>query len=471
MRFIQAALWLLLSASVYSFIPSHVKSTNNVASWAFAPRYVTPLDSLPDVKLPDISLPNVQLPDLLLPYLQFPDISLPDLTASLDKLSLGDSIQTLVSTVSDKLKTLEIPDAVLSDAFKNLAQESNAALAVFLSRHPEIQALVETIRKQLENAGIDVAAISPNVAVAVSALVSVFLVNAVLTIGQEAPPSQPYPNGRYDAVTAKAYFDKRLGDVLLRGLEVATSSVGFGLNLLQDYARYVLVEQGAMLNVALYTNNFVLSLSLSLSQSLSLSLSISLSFRRSNKLEANADQRAVELAKLLTKLGPSFIKIGQSLSIRTDLLSPAYVRGLQTLQDQVPPFSSKIAKEILQDEWGRPIDEVVSYISPDPVAAASLGQVYKAILRDSGQEVAIKVQRPNIQKQIALDMHLLREVAPIVKSTFHLNTDTVGTVDAWGSGFVDELDYLEEAKNANQFTESIKTTPLKDVVSAPPIIS
>jgi predicted unusual protein kinase regulating ubiquinone biosynthesis (AarF/ABC1/UbiB family) len=188
-------------------------------------------------------------------------------------------------------------------------------------------------------------------------------------------------------------------------------------------------------------------------------------------LEANADQRAVELAKLLTKLGPSFIKIGQSLSIRTDLLSPAYVRGLQTLQDQVPPFSSKIAKEILQEEWGRPIDEVVSYISPDPVAAASLGQVYKATLRENGQEVAIKVQRPNIQKQIALDMHLLREVAPIAKSAFKLNTDTVGTVDAWGSGFVDELDYLQEAKNAEQFTESIQTTPLKDVVFAPPVIS
>lgn len=190
----------------------------------------------------------------------------------------------------------------------------------------------------------------------------------------------------------------------------------------------------------------------------------------SNKLEANAEQRAVELAKLLTKLGPSFIKVGQSLSIRTDLLSPAYVRGLQTLQDQVPPFSSKIAKEILQKEWGRPIDEVVSYISPEPVAAASLGQVYKATLREGGQEVAIKVQRPNIMTQVALDMYLLRQMAPIAKSVFKLNTDTVGTVDAWGTGFVDELDYLQEAKNAEEFAESIETTPLKDVVFAPPVI-
>ena len=179
----------------------------------------------------------------------------------------------------------------------------------------------------------------------------------------------------------------------------------------------------------------------------------------------------MELSKLLTKLGPTFIKVGQSLSIRTDLLSPAYVRGLQTLQDQVPPFSSTVAKRMLQEEWGRPIDEVVSYISPEPVAAASLGQVYKAKLKKDGTEVAIKVQRPGIMKQIALDMYLLREVAPLAKAAFNLNSDTVGTVDAWGAGFVDELDYLQEARNAEKFTESIQTTPLKNVVFAPPVLS
>jgi hypothetical protein len=239
MRLIESALLLLLSGSVHSFVPSHVIITNIVTSRAFTPRYATgtPFDNLPNVKLPDISLSNVQLPDISLPNLQFPDISLPDLTASLDTLSLGDSIQTLLSTVSDKLRTLEIPDAVLSDTFKTLAQESNAALVVFVSRHPEIESLTGTIQKLLENVGIDIAAISPNVVVAACAFVTILLVNAVMSIGQETPPSQPYPNGRYDAVTAKAYFDKRLGDVLRRGLEVATCSVGFGFNLLQDYTR------------------------------------------------------------------------------------------------------------------------------------------------------------------------------------------------------------------------------------------
>jgi predicted unusual protein kinase regulating ubiquinone biosynthesis (AarF/ABC1/UbiB family) len=69
-----------------------------------------------------------------------------------------------------------------------------------------------------------------------------------------------------------------------------------------------------------------------------------------------------------------------------------------------------------------------------------------------------------------LDMHILRELAPLAKSVFNLNTDAVGVVDTWGSGFVDELDYVEEAKNAEVFMEGIQKTPLKDVVFAPPVI-
>lgn len=180
----------------------------------------------------------------------------------------------------------------------------------------------------------------------------------------------------------------------------------------------------------------------------------------------------MELAKLLTELGPSFIKIGQSLSIRTDLLSPAYVKGLQTLQDQVPAFDSEKAKQMLRDAWGvTNLNQVLKDIGEKPVAAASLGQVYKAKLKQDGQEIAIKVQRPNIMNQIALDMHLIRQIAPVLKSTFKLNTDTVGTVDAWGVGFVDELDYLQEAANAELFMEEISSTPLKEVVFAPKTIA
>lgn len=83
--------------------------------------------------------------------------------------------------------------------------------------------------------------------------------------------------------------------------------------------------------------------------------------------------------------------MGQSLSIRTDLLSPAYIRGLETLQDQVPPFDTGVAKKILEAEWGRPLEAILESMPAQPIAAASLGQVYKARLKSTGQEVAIKV--------------------------------------------------------------------------------
>jgi predicted unusual protein kinase regulating ubiquinone biosynthesis (AarF/ABC1/UbiB family) len=190
-----------------------------------------------------------------------------------------------------------------------------------------------------------------------------------------------------------------------------------------------------------------------------------------NKLVQNEFQRGEQLAVLLSRLGPTFIKVGQSLSIRTDLLSPAYVRGLASLQDQVPAFDTAIAKQILEVEWQRPVsDVIVGELTSQPIAAASLGQVYKATLKSTGLDVAIKVQRPNINEQIALDMHLLREAAPVLKRLFNLNSDTVGTVDAWGTGFVDELDYIQEARNGAFFSERIRQTPLRDVVLAPAIV-
>lgn len=92
------------------------------------------------------------------------------------------------------------------------------------------------------------------------------------------------------------------------------------------------------------------------------------------KMDGNSEKRAEELSVLLTKLGPSFIKIGQSLSIRTDLLSPAYVRGLKSLQDQVPPFSTAEAREIIESELGSSIEEIFVDFPKEPIAAASLGQ-------------------------------------------------------------------------------------------------
>jgi len=271
------------------------------------------------------------------------------------------------------------------------------------------------------------AALPPGVQLVASAGVTFALFGAVFSgIGTGPPPGEAYPLGKYDPDAARAYFDSRPAEAAARAAEIGTLSAGFGLSLLQDYLK--------------------------------------------KELDTNADRRAQELSVLLTRLGPTFIKVGQSLSIRTDLLSPAYVRGLRSLQDQVPAFPTSEAREILEEELGSSVDEVFSEFSSKPVAAASLGQVYKAKLRSDGREVAVKVQRPDIVNQIALDMHLLREFAPWAKRTFNLNTDTVGTVDIWGAGFVDELDYISEARNGEFFEESVQTTPLSGVVFSPPVV-
>lgn len=177
--------------------------------------------------------------------------------------------------------------------------------------------------------------------------------------------------------------------------------------------------------------------------------------------------RAQEATTLLTTLGPTFIKVGQSLSIRRDLLRPAYLEALSKLQDQVPAFDSMKAVEIIEKELGRPFTKVFSSgISKNEnvVAAASLGQVYRARLLVDNREVAVKVQRPNILENVALDMHILRSAAPVVRSLAGLQSDLVGIVDDWGTGFVNELDYLKEAYNGNLFSESIEKTSVRFLV-------
>ena len=186
----------------------------------------------------------------------------------------------------------------------------------------------------------------------------------------------------------------------------------------------------------------------------------------SGELDARADARALDLAKLLTVLGPTFIKAGQSASIRTDLLPPAYIRGLTSLQDQVPPFPDSEAKRIITEELGT---SPFASLSAEPVAAASLGQVYRGKLQD-GTEVAVKVQRPAIERLIALDMLLIREFAAPIASALGVPGDLVGTADAWGAGFVDELNYAAEAANAERFNEDMGRSPLAGRVFAPAIV-
>jgi aarF domain-containing kinase len=137
------------------------------------------------------------------------------------------------------------------------------------------------------------------------------------------------------------------------------------------------------------------------------------------RLKNNPDlevQRAAELRDIITSLGPFFIKIGQALSIRPDILSPRSMVELQKLCDKVPSYDSKIAFATIEKELGKPVSELFSEITPEPVAAASLGQVYKATLRETGEIVAVKVQRPSVLETVSLDLYLARQMGMLARN-------------------------------------------------------
>ena len=160
---------------------------------------------------------------------------------------------------------------------------------------------------------------------------------------------------------------------------------------------------------------------------------------------------AIESRKLLTRLGPAFIKIGQALSTRPDIVPPVFMDELAELQDQLPPFPNEIAFQFIRDALGDDPLEVYAEISDNPIAAASLGQVYKGKLK-TGELVAIKVQRPDIAAGIALDMYILRGISVWLKKTFKfVRTNLAAILDEFASRIFEEMDYTFEGQNAEKF--------------------
>ena len=176
--------------------------------------------------------------------------------------------------------------------------------------------------------------------------------------------------------------------------------------------------------------------------------------------EKNQTKRAAELRKVLTKLGPTYIKVGQALSTRPDLIRKDFLDELIKLQDQLPPVDNHIALSIIESELGCSIEDAYREFSADPVAAASLGQVYKATLH-TGEEVAVKVQRPNLRPILNLDLYLMRRLAGIVEPWLPLNLghDLTLIVDEFGLKLFEEIDYFNEAKNAKLFARNFDGDP------------
>lgn len=171
-------------------------------------------------------------------------------------------------------------------------------------------------------------------------------------------------------------------------------------------------------------------------------------------------KRAIHLRKMLTQLGPTFIKIGQALSTRPDLVRKDFLEELIILQDQLPAFPTPQAFAIIESELGEPLEDIYKEITPQPIAAASLGQVYRGKLY-SGEEVAIKVQRPHLVPKISLDLYILRNLVRFTGPFLPLNIghDLSLIVDEFGAKLFEEVDYENEASNAERFAENFKNDP------------
>ena len=179
----------------------------------------------------------------------------------------------------------------------------------------------------------------------------------------------------------------------------------------------------------------------------------------SGEEETRRQERAESLLDIISAQSPALIKAGQALASRSDLLPKEYLDTLQKLQDRCPSYPTDQALLLFREEFGVDFEEifVLDTTVQQPVAAASIGQVYKAILRKNGASVAVKIQRPNCEDAIAVDLFVLRwyagKVQWLLKLVFQRDVDMVSVIDDFGDLIYREIDYRSEAVNAQRFAE------------------
>jgi ubiquinone biosynthesis protein len=161
-------------------------------------------------------------------------------------------------------------------------------------------------------------------------------------------------------------------------------------------------------------------------------------------------QRAVHLREMLDELGPTFVKFGQLLSMRPDVVPPDIIAELRRLQDEVTPFPFEQVEQVVEEDLGLALERLFVEFDPRPLAAASIGQVHRAVL-PNGDEVAVKVQRPHAPRQIEADLALLYQAARLAKERVRALDfiDARGLVDEFARSIRQELDYRLEARNAD----------------------
>jgi ubiquinone biosynthesis protein len=164
------------------------------------------------------------------------------------------------------------------------------------------------------------------------------------------------------------------------------------------------------------------------------------------------------LRNILVSLGPVYVKLGQLLSTRPDLLRPEYIEVLGTLQAEVPPVSWDEVEVVIRQQLRQPLTEAFTVINPIPVAAGSIAQTHRATLRD-GREVALKVQRPGLELVIEQDIALIRLVANLVAQTeFGQYYDIVSLAEEFAQALRNELDFIQEAQYTDQLRLNFSTS-------------
>lgn len=174
--------------------------------------------------------------------------------------------------------------------------------------------------------------------------------------------------------------------------------------------------------------------------------------------DASASPEHVRLA--LEELGPTFVKLGQLLSTRSDLLPSAYVDELAKLQDSAPPVPVDVIRDVIRRELGGEPEELFAWFDDAPLASASIGQAHAATLED-GTQVVVKVRRPGAVSQVQVDLEILQNLAMRASRTWELarDYDAPGITDEFAQTLRAELDYLQEGRNAERFAQNFELEP------------
>ena len=169
---------------------------------------------------------------------------------------------------------------------------------------------------------------------------------------------------------------------------------------------------------------------------------------------------AERIRLFIESMGTTFIKLGQIASTRGDLLPPELIKELEKLQSHVAPFPAEVARSTIEESLGASIDEIFMIFDDEPVGSASIGQVHRAILQ-SGEDVAVKVQRPNIEGTVRTDLEILRHLANLLEANLEWakNYQVTDMIDEFSFALLNELDYTIEARNVERIGKTHANDP------------